>query len=166
MNRSVVHVLVRSVASLFVILFLAMSVACSTAQRPTLPIALDSVRAPIVGITTESRIVDKATYELSLQKLQEGDAVRIVEIFQNTAAIQRGAKEFRLFDVYPGSPYDLLGLRSADVLVSAQGYIIQSPRAFINYLVAVPYEKGGSFIEIRRAGKPIKLAIAFSGGAS
>ena len=135
-------------------------VGCS-ATKPPKPTALAAVRPEVDGITVEERVVSRAAYLHALQSVKNSDSVRIVEIFQKAAAESQSIlKEYRLFDVNDNSAYALLGLRTADILVGAHGFVISSPLAFRTYLIALAQEQS-SFIEIRRAGMPLMLKFQF-----
>lgn len=66
--------------------------------------------------------------------------------------------EFRLFDVRENSAPYVIGLRSADILIAAHGYVVFTPQQFGSYLRALPGEEAGS-IEVNREGKPIRFEI-------
>lgn len=66
--------------------------------------------------------------------------------------------EFRLFDVHENSAPYIIGLRSADILVAAHGYVVYTPQQFGSYLRLLPKENTGS-IEVNREGRPIRFEI-------
>ncbi len=66
--------------------------------------------------------------------------------------------EFRLFDVHENSAPYLIGLRSADILTAAHGYVVYTPQQFGSYLRLLPKENTGS-IEVNREGRPIRFEI-------
>ena len=66
--------------------------------------------------------------------------------------------EFSLFDVHENSAPYLIGLRSADILTAAHGYVVYTPQQFGSYLRLLPKENTGS-IEVNREGRPIRFEI-------
>ena len=79
---------------------------------------------------------------------------RVVEVFSRDG--RAGLPEYRLFDVQKESALALLGLESADVLLSAEEIAFSSPDKFSGYVSLLPELKQGQ-IEIRRSGAPIIL---------
>ncbi len=95
----------------------------------------------------------------------EMNGIRFVQIAVSPNAVGAGEEpnpEYRLFDIQKGSVGDLLGLENADVLVAANGYIVFRPDQFMKYLAGLPFQEG-TFIEIRRDGKPMLLQYEFTG---
>jgi S1-C subfamily serine protease len=60
--------------------------------------------------------------------------------------------------VKPGGIAELLGLKNADILVSAHGYVVQTPIQFYKYLQLLRSDKQ-TWIEVRREGKPMILKV-------
>ena len=77
---------------------------------------------------------------------------RVVEVFSRDG--RAGLPEYRLFDVQRESALALLGLESADVLLSAEEIAFANPDKFAGYVSLLPELKQGQ-IEIRRSGSPI-----------
>lgn len=91
--------------------------------------------------------------------------MRVVRIVTSPSAAGAGDElnpEYRLFDIQKGGVAQVLGLENADVLVAANGYVVYHPDQFMRYLAGLPVE-GGTFIELRRNGKPMLLKYTFSG---
>jgi len=90
--------------------------------------------------------------------------LRILKITMaaNEAASQDPIPQYRIFDVREDSVGELLGIENADVLVAANGYIVYHPDQFMRYLASLPISTG-TFIEIRREGRPLLLKYEFAG---
>jgi len=91
------------------------------------------------------------------------NSVRMVEVFRSAdEAGPNMTPQYRLFDIQIGSVYDLVGLKTNDVLMAADGLVIFDPQGFKAYVTtvlrAVP-DGRVSEIYISRAGVPMALQI-------
>jgi general secretion pathway protein C len=87
--------------------------------------------------------------------------VRLVELLRGKDELVAGYPEYRIFGIRPDSVYSLLGLENADVIIAANGYIIDSPGKFPKYVSLLSEEKGGEVI-IRRGGELLELRYLLS----
>lgn len=90
----------------------------------------------------------------------ETSSVRLVRLTRPGSS-EGAPPEFRLFNVRENSAPYLIGLRSADILVAAHGYVVYTPQQFGNYLRLLPKEQSGS-IEVNREGRPIRFDITIT----
>jgi len=135
--------------------------ACSAKKADLQDRRISSVRPTPANIEIQELQVKRADVQASLQRDDMVRRIILVEIFNTAAAgVQNGLPEYRLFDIYPGSIYALLGLRNADVLVSANDRLLVNSSVFIDYVRLLAKESEAQ-IEIRRVGKPILLKYRF-----
>ncbi len=87
-----------------------------------------------------------------------GEGVRLIPILKGQSYEMETTPEYRIFNVKKGGVYELLGLKNADVIISAHDYVIRDPRAFPQYIALLKGQQSSS-IEIRRDGSPLLLAI-------
>jgi hypothetical protein len=148
----------RIVAVLVIITALS---ACSATNpvAPSRAVEINSVRQPLEGIQTEKVTVKRSQYTDIYLRGGNINRARMVEVF--THGVEEHIKEFRLFDIQPGSVYDLLGLRTADVLIAANGFVVPDQETFWRYLWLITDKQVKPFIEIRREGSPITLQYTF-----
>lgn len=85
--------------------------------------------------------------------------MRAVEVFQNSSSAQN-YPSFRLFDIQPGSVYDLLGLKNADIVVAINQRVVVNNGVIAQIVRLLPRENDVSF-EVLREGKSTFLKIAF-----
>ncbi|MCB0318409.1 MAG: hypothetical protein KDD56_06600 [Bdellovibrionales bacterium] len=126
-----------------------------------------SARVEEVAVKRETAILAKVV-DLKINSSQyldllkgspEKNKIRLVKIF-SSGTIDQVYPEYRLFDVRDNSIYTLLGLKTADILVSAQEITFSSPQKFFGYLTIIPKQKFGK-IEIRRNGLPLVFNYSF-----
>ena len=122
---------------------------------------VDSLRgAPPFDRRTVNIPVQREEYRKALEMEGSVNDARLVQIFHRGKA-EEEFKEYRLLDVRPGSVYDILQLRQADVVVAADGYVVPNPAMFWNYLRLISRFEEGASIEIRRGGAPILMQYSF-----
>ncbi len=105
--------------------------------------------------------VSRAQLQAALERAGAANAIRLVSTFRRAEASPSGAPEYRLFDIQPGSPYALLGLKNADVLIGVNDFAITNPRGFPQFMQAVIRESGVTFA-LRREERPFTLAVSFT----
>ena len=105
--------------------------------------------------------VSRARLQSSLEKAGAVNAIRLVSTFRRAEASPSGAPEYRLFDIQPESPYAILGLRNADVLIGVNDYAVTNPQGFRQFVQAVVREPGVTFA-LRREERPFTLAVSFT----
>ena len=123
---------------------------------------IDSLRgaAPFDRRTIRTTI-NRNVYREKLQAEGSVNDARLVQVFHRGEA-ETEQKEYRLLDVRPGSVYELLKIKQADVLVAANGYVVPTPSMFWNYLRLISRFEVAS-IEVRRGGTPVLLEYTFEG---
>ena len=135
--------------------------ACSGKKVDLQDRRISSIRPTPANIEVQELQVKRADLQAALRRDDLVRRIRLVEIFTTAAAgVQTALPEYRLFDIYPGSVYALLGLRSADVLVSANDRILVNASVFIDYIRLLANESEAQ-IEIRRVGRPVLLKYRF-----
>lgn len=103
--------------------------------------------------------VDREQYREALAQEGSMNDARLVQVFHRGEA-DTELKEYRLLDIRPGSVYDLLKLKQADILIATDGYVVPVASVFWNYLQLISrFEKAS--IEIRRGGTPILYEYIF-----
>ena len=95
-----------------------------------------------------------------MERVQSADRLRLVPVFRRETA-GGGIPEYRLFDVGQDTPYGLLGLQTADVLVAANEYLIYDPDGFRKYIKLLGAESAVS-LEVIRGGRSMLLRTTFS----
>lgn len=105
-----------------------------------------------VNITIARTLLQERFQEKELR-----EALRVVKVFRRGKT--RPFPEYRLFDVRKGSPYDLLGLKSGDIVLAADGWIVFGPEKVAKYAELLQFANTGSFV-IDRDGKLIELLLS------
>ncbi len=137
----------------------AVLTACSTATHGRAPweqgkaLPITDVRPAVPGTKVIKIELPREKYRKALQEGGNRNNARLVEVFSRGDTTQ-SPPEYRLFDVSRGSVYDLIGLKTADVIIAADGYVIPSPIAFWQYL-ALGASLPSISVEIRRDGRPL-----------
>lgn len=132
----------------------------SCTARKEIPVRIDAVRPPIPGTHIIETTVNRSEYGKSLRYQKALQRLRLVPILRS-AQFSGEVPEYRLFDVQPLGPAHFLGLREADILIAANGYIIYDPEKFKTYLMLLQNEKTAD-IEIRRNGQHILYKYTFT----
>jgi len=105
--------------------------------------------------------ISRSQLQAALERAGAANSIRLVSTFRRAEASPSGAPEYRLFDIQPGSPYALLGLKNADVLIGVNDFAITNPRGFPQFMQAVIREPGVTFA-LRREERPFTLAVSFT----
>ena len=108
------------------------------------------------GITEVKLAVKRSDYSEHLQRGESINRARFVPVYSRGGS----SGEFRIFDVKPGSIFELLGMKSLDIVVAANGYMVPGGNVFWAYLVMMEKLPEGT-IEIRRNGIPLLLRYKF-----
>lgn len=117
---------------------------------------LDKLRTVPVAARLQPRRVDKESYSRAVQSKELLSSLRLVPILKGETE-KTPYPEYRVFGIKKGSPYSLLGLENADVLVAAEGFVVRDPATVPMYARLV-LDQGRSQIEIRRGQEPILLS--------
>lgn len=139
------------------LLLTALVIGCH--RQPRLPTQLSSVRPPPPNSRTMELVVPREEYLARLRDPSMIGRMRVVPM-TTRADESGGIPEYRLFGIREESPAYLLGLRNADILVSANDFIIYDPQKFKGYLVLLQNQTEAQ-IEIRRGGDPIIFQYTF-----
>jgi hypothetical protein len=124
---------------------------------PPQPKFIDDIRPIPPALKEVSFAIQRRDLEGSLER--EGEAPpRLVPVFASVSS--RESYEYRIFDLKPGSPYELLGLQNSDIIVSANRYLIKRPEQFYQFVQLLRGENDAT-IEIRRGGEGRLLKYSF-----
>lgn len=107
------------------------------------------------------RQIPRGVYRDALAQTALMDGIRLVPIYRRNQEFSEDQPEWRLFDIQKGSAYEMLGLQTADVLVSAHGYVVPRPETFKQY-VQLLLKEPEARIEIRRDGTPLVVRTVFT----
>lgn len=151
----------KVISVLILQLILLTFVGCSVQNQSVAPIKIDSVRPTPSGLIEIPISVSKSQLEQALESSRGSNNLRIVPLV-TSAAQAPASPEYRVFNIKTRSIGELLGLKNADILISAHGYVIQSSLQFYKYLEALRFESKGTSIEVRRGDKPLVLKITFN----
>ncbi|NDC37654.1 MAG: hypothetical protein EBZ48_06330 [Proteobacteria bacterium] len=97
----------------------------------------------------EERRVSKAKFLATLKQGEGSNEVRLVSVFRREG--QR-LPQYRIFDVRPGSAYQLLGLEDGDLLLAADDRIVYDPAGFRTFVVEYLKGQSSATITISRGG--------------
>lgn len=87
---------------------------------------------------------------------KDGDIFgQIMSLMPNTEG--EGVRGFKIMQVSPGDIYSVLGLKNGDILLSANGQVIDNIDLLITFLQDLPQKKSFDIV-IQRAGKSQKLS--------
>lgn len=111
-------------------------------------------------IAKQEMTVPRSEFVKRLRERGTVDGLRPVAILKGQSYEVQAFPEYRLFGIKKGSVYELLGLQNADILVSAQGFIIRDSRIFPEYIALLKNQPAAE-IEIRRNDRPLLLKVAF-----
>ncbi|NLF25129.1 MAG: hypothetical protein GX589_05655 [Deltaproteobacteria bacterium] len=140
----------------FRIVLLAVSAglsACAAGLAGNKAIKLSSVRPQNYAVKTVEMKIPQSKYLAVIEQGGEKNTARLVPVF-SSGADWENFPEYRLMDVKPGSVYELLGLRSLDVLIAADDYVVPSSQAFWQFLLLARQFKQFT-VEVRRNEVPM-----------
>ncbi len=141
---------------LFGIFLFTIGLCGCTASKSSGPLLMSSIRPALPGTKAHDLSISSVELSQALSRSELVRKLRMIQLYKSVAEFETEIPEYRLFGITEGSPYALLGLQNADVLVAANDYIVRSPVAFVQYLGLLPNEKS-AFIEVRREGEPLIL---------
>lgn len=95
--------------------------------------------------------VSREELKMALAKGEIVNSIRIVEVFRRGGT---NFPQYRLFDIRPGSVYELLKIENADILVAANDYVVFTPEQFRAF-VKLMAKQNTPTIEVARHGKSI-----------
>jgi type II secretory pathway component PulC len=110
-------------------------------------------------VEVEERRVSRTLFRGAVSNNYLLERVRAIQLLK-TDNLGDGLPEYRIFDIKEGSPYDLVGMKNADVLVGLNDYPIDEASKIPKFMYLLQGENSG-LIEVRRQGKPILLKISF-----
>ena len=154
---------IYKIALILVFLFITACASLSSKGSDSGSVLIDSVRVKPADSHEITLTVPFSTLRQAQASVDLNSPMRVVKLV--LSASQSGGEaipQYRLFDVRKGSVGDVLGLQTADVLVAANGYLVYHPDQFKRYLMSIPVPSG-TFIEIRRDGRPLVLRYKFPG---
>lgn len=109
-------------------------------------------------IAKKELTIPRAELVKRLRERGTADGVRLIRTMRGQSYEVEATPEYRIFGVKKGSVFELLGLQNADIILSAESFIIRDPRVFPEY-VALLKDQPQASIEIRREGHPLLLAV-------
>ena len=112
--------------------------------------------ANATNVTIKIKLND---YKKALAEGGNLNLARLVEV-TNPSSGPKSPPEYRVFDVKKGGVYDVLKLETADVIVSAGGYVIPNQSIFWGYLNLIKDIRSGS-LQVRRAGRTFYYNYVF-----
>jgi hypothetical protein len=117
-------------------------------------------RPEVAGLAVTEVKIPKVVYQASLADQSLLNRMRPIPIYAGTDSSSSSIPEYRLFDIVPGSPAYTLGLRTGDVLLAANDFIIYEPAVFAQYLTLLGTVNTAT-INIRRNETPIMFKYQF-----
>jgi S1-C subfamily serine protease len=150
--------ILKKINQIFLLCFVMLLAGCS-AQVVNEPTLINQIRPDPAGVSELNLEITKAQLEKALEVSRGSANLRIVPLV-TSAAQAPATPEYRVFNIKQNGIGHLLGMKNADILVSAHGYVIQSPVQFYKYLQLLRGQESTE-IEIRRDTKPIKIKIKF-----
>jgi len=130
---------------------------------PEAPQTLSSLRQGAVHSRLVEIEIPKSRYLTALSRGNSLAGIRIVQVYRRESMPSGGLPEYRLFDIDPLSPYALLGLKTADILLATNDYLIYNPEAF-RLAVGQLHRESEAWIDLVRDGEPIQLRYRFTEG--
>ena len=135
---------------------------CSLGQEPAgQPLLLKDVMTEIQPPAVVELAVQRKRLVEAMNQGKKFDSLRIVPVYTRSSELEGRAPAYRLFDVRPGSAYQILGLQEGDELLAANGYLIYDPAKFRRYVWLLQREKS-AVIDIKREGRRVQLKVALT----
>jgi membrane-associated protease RseP (regulator of RpoE activity) len=107
-----------------------------------------------------AQVLSRTISRADLRKaISHGKTARVVELLYGRDS-SPGYKQYRLFGVDKESPYALLGLENADIIVAANGYVLNSPDKLPKFIGLLPGEQTAT-LDVRRSGRAIRFSYTF-----
>jgi len=101
--------------------------------------------------------LERAEFKRLLAQNGSLRGIRFVPILHGKDEPSPGYPEYRMFGIVPGSVYSKMGLENADILIAADGYVLDNPGKFPQYVSLLSEQQGGS-VNIRRSGNSLQLS--------
>jgi len=101
--------------------------------------------------------LERAEFKRLLAQNGSLRGIRFVPILHGKDEPSPGYPEYRVFGITPGSIYSKMGLENADILIAADGYILDNPGKFPQYVSLLSEQQSG-FVNIRRSGNSLQLS--------
>lgn len=111
------------------------------------------------NIKTLSLTIPRSQLATALEKDLLTNKIRVIEIYSAREVSTQPL--YRLFDIAPGSVYELLGLRNADVLVACNERYLRNADVFRQYVRLLKGESRAK-IEIMRGPQAMLLDYTFT----
>jgi type II secretory pathway component PulC len=101
--------------------------------------------------------INREQYKKSLVSTATSANIRLIELLYRKG---EGSPfpEYRVFGVNKGSAYDLMGLEDADILIGANGYVINDANKFRKFIDLLGESKNAT-LNIRRNEVPMLITI-------
>ena len=120
-------------------------------------VKLSDLRAVQPNLKTIKKEIKRSEIQAALDRVGENN-IRIVQVHFGPNSGNVELPQYRLFDISERGIYNLIGLRTADILVAASDYVVFEPnqfRAFVQLLKGM----NEATIEIRRAKVPTLIDL-------
>ncbi|RIL08294.1 MAG: hypothetical protein DCC75_09285 [Proteobacteria bacterium] len=121
---------------------------------------ITNFRPTPANLEIQELTISRRSLKEALERAAINKKVRVVPVFNSSAAAEANIPQYRLFEVAPESAYHLLGLRNADVMVAANERIIVNSFIVPTFVQLLPAEQTAQ-IEIRREERPILFKYTF-----
>ncbi|RMG44531.1 MAG: hypothetical protein D6719_01645 [Candidatus Dadabacteria bacterium] len=123
-------------------------------------VKLSEVRTVPANLLKKRMVISRAEYRKALALGERVNRLRMVQIFARSEDRLSQYPYYRILRVSKNSVYHMLGLRSGDLVMAADDYVIFDPQVFWKFVVLLQYEKSAT-IEIVRAGRGILFQYQF-----
>ena len=153
--------------NLIIVLFsLSFFTACTSKNLTELPpweqgraVKITELRPANVNTTTVTVTLSAKKYAQALAEGGNLNAARLVELYSRHKNLKT-PPEYRVFDVQKGGIYEMLRLKTADVIIAAGGYVIPNQAIFWQYLNMMK-DLGSGSLEIVRSGRSFNIEYKF-----
>ena len=113
-----------------------------------------------IDIEVREREILKKDLQRALSNSAATERLRVIEMANSVLGTKNAIPEYRLFDITPGSVYDILGLQNSDILVAADGYVPTFGSQFKEYVKLLNIAENAQ-VEIKRAGRTVRYRYMF-----
>ncbi len=122
-------------------------------------VKITDIRPADANATNVAIKIKLSDYKKALAEGGNLNLARLV-VVTNPSSGPKAPPEYRVFDVKKGGVYDVLKLETADIIVSAGGYVIPNQSIFWEYLNLIK-DLGSGSLQIRREGRTFYYNYTF-----
>lgn len=134
--------------------------ACARFKGEQTPTKFSHVAGIMQSPEAQDVVLSRADYRAAVANEQLLSNIRLVPVLKSQYA-SSSLPEYRIFGIRDGSPYALIGLRNADIIIAANDYIIYQSTDFPRFLTLLQNEPSGT-VMVRRGGGARLLKISFT----